>query len=92
MGGYEEDDLDNAKPWIPNRFETKCQRKEQFSFAYVRAVGATAGFGVSEPNVNDDSIDGQVPPFRSFATPVGQDARSRSKGLRKRPVLKEQIL
>ncbi len=33
------------------------QRKEQFSFAYVRAVGATAGFGVSEPSVDDDSID-----------------------------------
>jgi hypothetical protein len=33
------------------------QQKEQFSFAYVRAVAAAAGFGVSEPSVDDDSID-----------------------------------
>jgi len=33
------------------------QQKEQFSFAYVRAVAAAAGYGVSEPSVDDDSID-----------------------------------
>lgn len=33
------------------------QQKEQFSFAYVRAVAAATGFGVSEPSVDDDSID-----------------------------------
>ena len=33
------------------------QQKEQFSFAYVRAIAATAGFSVSEPSVDDDSID-----------------------------------
>ncbi len=33
------------------------QQKEQFSFAYIRAIAATAGFGVSEPSVDDDSID-----------------------------------
>ena len=33
------------------------QQKQQFSFAYVRAVAAAAGFGVSEPSVDDDSID-----------------------------------
>lgn len=36
------------------------QRKEQFSFAYVRAVAAAAGFAVSEPSVDDDSIDLQI--------------------------------
>jgi len=36
------------------------QQKEQFSFAYVRAVAAVAGFGVSEPSVDDDSIDLQI--------------------------------
>jgi len=33
------------------------QQKEQFSFAYVRAVAAAAGYGVSEPSVDDDSVD-----------------------------------
>lgn len=36
------------------------QQKEQFSFAYVRAVAATAGYGVSQPAVDDDSIDLQI--------------------------------
>lgn len=36
------------------------QQKEQFSFAYVRAVAAVAGFGVFEPSVDDDSIDLQI--------------------------------
>lgn len=33
------------------------QQKEQISNAYVRAIAATAGFSVSEPNVDDDSVD-----------------------------------
>jgi Domain of unknown function (DUF4365) len=33
------------------------QRKEQFSFAYVRAVATVAGNTVAEPPVDDDSID-----------------------------------
>jgi hypothetical protein len=33
------------------------QRKEQFSNAYVRAVASAAGFSVSTPNVDDDSVD-----------------------------------
>jgi len=33
------------------------QQKEQFSRAYVRAVAAAAGYGVAEPQVDDDSID-----------------------------------
>jgi hypothetical protein len=33
------------------------QRKEQFSRAYVRAVAAVAGFTISEPEVDDDSVD-----------------------------------
>ncbi len=36
------------------------QQKEQFSFAYVRAVAAAAGYAVSEPSVDDDSIDLQI--------------------------------
>ncbi len=36
------------------------QRKEQYSFAYVRAVSAAAGYGVNEASVDDDSIDLQV--------------------------------
>jgi len=33
------------------------QRKEQFSIAYVRAVASVAGFSVSIPDVDDDSVD-----------------------------------
>jgi Domain of unknown function (DUF4365) len=33
------------------------QRKEQFSFAFVRAVATVAGNMVAEPAVDDDSID-----------------------------------
>ncbi|WP_293358865.1 MULTISPECIES: DUF4365 domain-containing protein [unclassified Microcoleus] len=33
------------------------QQKELFSKAYVRAVAAVAGFSVSQPEVDDDSID-----------------------------------
>ena len=33
------------------------QRKEQFSIAYVRAVASAAGFSVSTPEVDDDSVD-----------------------------------
>jgi hypothetical protein len=32
------------------------QRKEQFSKAYVRTVASVAGFAISEPGVDDDSI------------------------------------
>jgi hypothetical protein len=32
-------------------------QKEQFSIAYLRAVAATAGFAVSPPGVDDDSVD-----------------------------------
>jgi hypothetical protein len=32
-------------------------QKEQFSFAYVRAVAATARIAVNEPTVDDDSVD-----------------------------------
>lgn len=35
----------------------ESQRKEQFSNAYVRAIASVGGFRVSEPNVDDDSID-----------------------------------
>lgn len=33
------------------------QQKEQFSYAYVRAVAALAGVGVMKPEVDDDSVD-----------------------------------
>lgn len=33
------------------------QQKQQLSFAYARAVAAAAGYAVSEPSVDDDSID-----------------------------------
>ncbi|MFO7775162.1 MAG: DUF4365 domain-containing protein [Candidatus Hydrogenedentota bacterium] len=36
------------------------QQKQQFSFAYVRAVTAAAGCAVSEPSVDDDSVDLQI--------------------------------
>lgn len=36
---------------------TLDDQKEQFSFAYVRAVAAAAQVSVSEPTVDDDSID-----------------------------------
>jgi hypothetical protein len=32
-------------------------QKEQFSYAYARAVGAVARVAVSEPSVDDDSVD-----------------------------------
>src|SRR5260370_869697 len=32
-------------------------QKEQFSFAYARAVAATARIAVTEPTVDDDSVD-----------------------------------
>ena len=32
-------------------------QKEQFSYAYARAVAATAKVSVSEPTVDDDSVD-----------------------------------
>lgn len=31
--------------------------KQQFSFAYVRAVASTAGYAVTRPDVDEDSID-----------------------------------
>ena len=36
---------------------TLDDQKEQFSFAYVRAVASAAQISVSEPAVDDDSID-----------------------------------
>jgi uncharacterized protein DUF4365 len=36
------------------------QRKEQYSFAYVRAVAAAAGYTVDERSVDDDSVDLQI--------------------------------
>jgi hypothetical protein len=36
------------------------QRKEQFSKAYLRAVSSVAGFRLSEPSVDDDSVDWTV--------------------------------
>jgi hypothetical protein len=54
------------------------QRKEQISIAYVRAVAATAGYTVYEPEVDDDSID------------LGLAARSRN-GTRRSPRLELQL-
>jgi hypothetical protein len=34
-----------------------AQQKQELSIAYARAVAAAAGFAVSEPSVDDDSID-----------------------------------
>lgn len=33
------------------------QRKEQFSNAYVRAVASVAGYALSKPDVDEDSVD-----------------------------------
>jgi hypothetical protein len=33
------------------------EQKQQFSFAYLRAVAAAAGYAVSRPEVDDDSVD-----------------------------------
>jgi len=33
------------------------ERKQQFSFAYIRAIASVAGYVVSEPAVDQDSID-----------------------------------
>ena len=35
-------------------------RKEQFSRAYVHAIASAAGFGVSVPTVDEDSVDLQI--------------------------------
>ena len=35
----------------------ETQQKEQFSKAYIRAIAAVGGLRVSEPEVDDDSID-----------------------------------
>lgn len=32
-------------------------QKEQFSAAYVRAIASAAGYAVSRPEVDDDSVD-----------------------------------
>ncbi len=34
-----------------------AQQKEQFSFAYLRAVAAVAGYALYRPEVDDDSVD-----------------------------------
>jgi hypothetical protein len=34
-----------------------AQQKEQFSFAYLRAVAAVAGYTLYRPEVDDDSVD-----------------------------------
>lgn len=36
---------------------TLDQQKEQFSYAYVRAVAAVAQIAVTPPTVDDDSVD-----------------------------------
>lgn len=36
---------------------TAEQQMERFSFAYARAIGAAAGVNVTEPDVDEDSID-----------------------------------
>lgn len=36
---------------------TPEQQMERFSFAYARAVGAAAGVNVTEPDVDEDSVD-----------------------------------
>jgi hypothetical protein len=46
-------------PSSARRFDpmTIDDQKEQFSFAYVRAVAATARIAVNKPTVDDDSVD-----------------------------------
>lgn len=39
---------------------TLPQRMERFSFAFVQAVAARAGYQVIEPAVDDDSVDGVI--------------------------------
>jgi hypothetical protein len=41
----------------PSRLMDEDQRKQQFSFAYIRAVASHAGYGVDPYTVDDDSID-----------------------------------
>lgn len=33
------------------------EQKQQFSFAYLRAIASAAGYGVSRPEIDDDSVD-----------------------------------
>lgn len=41
-----------------NRGMTPNQQMEQFSLAYVRAVAVSAGYQVTRPETDDDSVDG----------------------------------
>ena len=45
------------------------QRKEQFSNAFVQAVASVAGFALSKPNVDEDSIDWTISARSSQQTP-----------------------
>ena len=36
------------------------QQQEQFSNAYLRAVATVAGYSLSKPDVDDDSIDWSI--------------------------------
>ena len=45
--------------WFQSAVDSNRQ-KEQFSDAFIRAVAAAAGYAVSKPSVDDDSIDWQI--------------------------------
>lgn len=48
------------RKWVARNLERGVRpnlRKEQFSHAWVRAIASVAGFSVSQPSVDDDSID-----------------------------------
>ena len=49
------------------------QRKEQFSIAYVRAIASVAGFSVSTPGVDDDSVGRRFRPDRRGYSVSAQD-------------------
>ena len=36
------------------------EQKEQFSLAYIRAVAAQAGYQITRPDLDDDSVDGTL--------------------------------
>ena len=36
------------------------EQKEQFSLAYIRAVAAQAGYQITKPELDNDSVDGTL--------------------------------
>jgi hypothetical protein len=57
LGQYNEFTKLRSSNGIPSAVMDENQQKEQFSVAYLHAVATVCGLGLSDPRVDDDSID-----------------------------------